>query len=170
MTWTTFTNLSFEDDEFSVDERTSTLYWNKWSLTQVMPQNFSPGSSGGAYPALSNGAISQLIYTQKARSQTIVSKVASGPKYTYAEFGAGLANFPTAQLMAWTFQERALKDTEVTAKINHFLANWGSCFPFTFTDEDGTTYSSVYYGSDQLVINRTSYNMSSITTSLVQMQ
>lgn len=165
----TFTNLSFDTDEFSATESRSTLYDAKWQLTQTITQNFSPGSSGGAYPTNYYGAISELPYTQKSRSQTIVSMVTSGPKYTYQEFGAGLANFPTAPLLAWDLDEHVLTDLEVLDKVAHFLSNWGSCFPFTFKDENGTTYSNVYYASDQLVINRKEWNNASMKTSLIQM-
>ncbi len=166
----TYNDLSFDSDEFSAVEQVTTQYGVRWQLTQTLPQNFSPGASGGAYPVLSTSAISQLPYTQKRRYQTIVSAVRSGPKYTYAEFGGGLTNFPGANgLMAWEFQENNLKDLEVSAKIAHWLANWGDCFPFTFTDEDGTNYSNVYYGSSELAITHTGKNQSSIRTSLIQM-
>ena len=166
----TYSDLSFDSDEFAATERITTQYGTRWSLTQTLPQNFSPGASGGAYPGLSTSAISLLPYTQKRRYQTIVSKVDAGPKYTYAEFGGGLSGFPGANgLMAWEFEENGLIDTEVTAKVNHWLANWGDCFPFSFTDEDTTNYSNVYYGSPELAITHTGPNQSSIRTSLVQM-
>jgi hypothetical protein len=95
--------------------------------------------------------------------------MASGPKYTYSQFGGGLTGFPTDGLMGWEFTESGLTDAEVTTKTNHFLANWGSCFEFAFVDEDVVTYSHVHYASDQLVIQRASYNRSSIKTELVQL-
>ena len=166
---TEFDSLSFDDDLFAGVEQQSMIYGVRWVLTQTVPQNLSPGTSGGAYPLLSTGAIGQLPYTQQIRFQTIVSKVEAGPKYTYAEFGNGLTNFPTGGLMSWEFSESRLTDAEVNTKVAHFLANWGDCFPFTFKDEDGTTYSNVYYASPQLVINRTAVNQSSIKTSLIQL-
>lgn len=166
---TEYDYLSFDEDEFAGAEAQSTLYGVKWVLAQTLPQNFSPGTSGGAYPTLSTGAISQLPYTQKKRFQTIASKMESGPKYTYAEFGAGLTGFPTDGLMAWEFNETHLSDSEVTGKVAHFLANWGDCFPFTFTDEDSTTYSHVYYASPQLTITRVAPNQASIRTGLIQL-
>lgn len=166
---TTFTNLGFDIDDFEAIESQSAYYNLKWPLTQVLSQNFSPGSSGGAYPTLSTGAICQLPYTQKLHFQTVASKMQSGPKYTYAEFGGGLSGFPTSALMGWEFSESGLIDTEVATKVAHFLANWGNCFPFSFTDEDGNTYSNVYYSSPELVVNYQSVNRSSIKTVLVQM-
>jgi hypothetical protein len=164
-----FNALSFDEDEFQGLEQQSTQYGVKWSLTQTLPQNLSPGASGGAFPLLSTGALSQLPYSQKKRFQTIVSRMASGPKYTYSQFGGGLTGFPTDGLMGWEFTESGLTDAEVTTKTNHFLANWGSCFEFAFVDEDVVTYSHVHYASDQLVIQRASYNRSSIKTELVQL-
>lgn len=161
--------LSMDADEFDAVEAQSTQYGVKWTLTQTLPQNLSPGTSGGAYPTLGNGAPCQLPYRQKKRFQTISNKLPSGPKYTYAEFGGGLTGFPTDGLMSWDFDERNLTDSEVNAKIAHFLANWGNCFPFTFTDEDSTTYSHVYYAQPQLSILRVAYNQASIKTSLIQM-
>ena len=166
---TTFDNLSFDADEFAATEGQSMLYGLKWTLTQTLTQSFSPGTSGAAYPALSTGVIGQLPYTQKKRFQTIMSKMTSGPKYTYAQFGGGLTNFPTDGLMGWEFAESRLTDAEVATKVTHFLANWGNCFPFTFTDEDGTNYSSVYYASPELSITCTGVNQSSIKTALIQL-
>jgi hypothetical protein len=134
-----------------------------------MPQNLSPGSPSGAYPTLANGCISQLPYTQRVRFQTICSKMAAGPKYTYAEFAGGLTNFPTAGLMAWTLDEPMLSDADANTKIAHFLANWGDVYPFQFTDEDGTPYSNVFYASPQLVVTRRRVDQVAITTNLVQM-
>lgn len=166
-----YNNLSFDSDEFQATETQSTIYGSKWTLTQAVSQDITTaaGASGAAYPQLSNGAPCQLPYVQKKRFQTTVSKVDCGAKYTFAQFAGGLSGFPTDGLMSWEFNESGLINSEVTAKINHFLANWGTCYPFTFTDENGVTYSHVYYGSDELSVVRHSYNMSSIRTSLVQM-
>jgi hypothetical protein len=166
---TEYDYLSFDMDEFAAVEQKTTQYDVRWNLTQTLPQNWTPGASGGAYPALSTTAICELPYTQKKRFQTIVSKMESGPKYTYAEFGASLTGFPTDGLMGWEFTEGQLTDAEVSTKIAHFLANWGDCFPFQFTDEDGTTYSNVYYASPELTIVRAGVNQSGIKTALVQM-
>jgi hypothetical protein len=166
---TEYDYLSLDADEFSATEQKTTQYGIRWTLTQTLPQNWTPGASGAAFPALSTSAIAQLPYTQKKRWQTIVSKLAAGPKYTYAEYAGGLSNFPTDGLMAWEFSEGQLTDSEVTGKVAHFLANWGDCFPFQFTDEDGTIYSNVYYASPELTIVRAGVNQSSIKTALVQM-
>lgn len=166
---TTYTDLSFDEDEFNAVEAQTTQYGVKWVLTQTLAQNLTPGAAGAAFPTLSTGAICQLPYTQKKRFQTTVSRVDSGPKYTYAEFGAGLSGFPTDGLMAWEFQERNLTDAEVNAKVAHFLANWGDCYSFAFTDEDGVTYSNVYYAAPQLSVIRNAYNQSTIRTGLIQM-
>jgi hypothetical protein len=116
------------------------------------------------------GAISELPFTQKKRFQTVVSKVDSGPKYTHFEFGPGAdTGFPTDGLMSWEINEPKLCDVDAEAKIAHFLANWGMAFSFPFTDEDGTTYNGVFYGSDTLTVNRLDYNLSSIKTTLIQM-
>lgn len=165
----TYTDLSFDDDEFAAVEQVSTQYGVRWRLSQTLPQNLAPGASGGAYPLLAIGAMSLLPYTQKKRFQTVVSKVEGGPKYTYAEFGGGLTGYPTGGLMAWEVDEGALINSDVNTKVAHFLANWGNCYPFSFTDEDAVTYTNVYYASPELTIERLSFNQSSIKTLLVQM-
>jgi hypothetical protein len=164
----TYTDLGFDADEFAAMETVSTQYAVRWALTQALPQNFAPGPSGGAYPLLAIGAMSLLPYTQKLRFQTIVSQMPSGPKYTAAEFGAG-GLFPAGGLMSWTLDEPVLIDADVNTKIAHWLANWGDCFPFTFTDEDSVEYSNVYYASPTLIIERQDVNRSRITTGLIQM-
>jgi hypothetical protein len=165
----TYSYLSLDIDEFAAVEQNNTQYSVKWTVTQTLPQNLSPGSSGGAYPTCANGAISQLPFTQKKRFQTIVSKMDSGPKYTYAEFAGSLTNFPTDGLMGWEFAEPFLTDADAATKVAHFLANWGNCFPFSFTDEDGTPYSNVYYATPQLSVLRKAPNQNAITTALIQM-
>ena len=164
----TYTDLGFDADEFAATEKVPTQYGVKWALNQALPQNLSPGASGGAYPLLGVGAMSLLPYTQKLRFQTIKSQMPSGPKYTYAEFGAG-GLFPTGGLMSWTLDEPVLIDTDVATKIAHWLANWGDAFPFTFTDEDSVEYSNVYYASPTLTIERVDWNRSHVITELVQM-
>ena len=164
----TYTDLTFDSDEFAAVEQITTQYGVRWSLNQSIPQNLSPGASGGAFPLLAIGAMSLLPYTQKLRFQTIVSEMPSGPKYTYAEFGAG-GLFPSGGLMAWTFDEPSLTDADVNTKVAHFLANWGNAYPFSFTDEDATVYSNVYYASPVMTISRQELNRSRITTGLVQM-
>jgi hypothetical protein len=166
---TTYSHLSFDADEFSSVEQNNTLYGVRWSATQTLPQDLTPGASGAAYPTLTVGAMTELPFTQKKRFQTIVSKMESGPKYTFAEFGVGLTNFPADGLMAWEINEPKLDDTDTALRIAHFLANWGMAFSFPFTDEDGTTYNGVFYGSDTLTVNRIDVNLSSIRTTLVQM-
>lgn len=168
---TEYDYLAFESDEFAAAEQHPTLYGVKWTVMQTLPQNWSPGTSGGAFPTLTNGLKGQLPYTQHKRFQTITSKVEAGPNYPYAEFGGGLAGFPTDGLMAWEFGNPVLSDADANTLIAHFLANWGNCFPFSFTDsqEDGVTYSNIYYASSQLVINRVNVNHTSVCVSLVQM-
>jgi len=165
----TYTDLGFDSDEFQAVEQVTTQYGVKWSLTQALPQNLSPGTSGGAYPTIATSVISKLPYTQKKRWQTVASTMPTGPKYTFAEFSGGLTNFPTDGLMGWEFDETVLSDALVNTKVAHFLANWGRAFPFTFTDEDGTTYSNVYYASDTMSILRADFGLSRINTVLVQM-
>ena len=163
-----YSNLSFDEDQFEAMEEAPTQYGVKWSLSQTLGPGFTAGSSGGAFPTLSTGAICQLSYSQKKRFQTQASKMAGGPKYTYAEFAAGLTNFPTDGLMAWSLGNQGLNDSEVSTLTAHWLANWGNCFPFPFTDEDGTTYSDVYYASPELRIVRNSPNNSTVAVSLIQ--
>lgn len=165
----TYTGLSFDTDEWQVVEQGPTVYNSKWSLTQTVPQNFSPGSSGGAFPTLSTGAISQRPWTQKKRFKTIVSRGPYSSKHTLAMYAGGWTNFPSDGLMGWQNTYPSLTDSETTSIVNHFLANWGDCFPFTYTDEDGTVYSNIYYASPDLVIKRNQPNSSNITISLVQM-
>jgi hypothetical protein len=164
----TYTDLGFDDDTFAAAEQISTQYGVRWKLTQALAQNLAPGVSGGAYPLLAVGVMSMLPYTQRVRFQTIKSKMPSGPKYTYAEFGAG-GLFPAGSLMGWKLDEPALIDADVATKLAHWLANWGDAFPFTFTDEDAVTYSNVYYASPTFTIERLDYNRSHVTTELIQM-
>jgi len=168
---TEYDYLTFDNDEFSASEPHSTIYGVKWTLMQTLPQNWSPGAWGGAFPTLANGLRGQLPYTQRKRFQTITAKVEAGPHYPYAEFGGGLTGFPSDGLMAWEFGNPVLSDADANTLIAHFLANWGNCFPFQFTDsqEDGVTYSNVYYASPQLVVTRVNVNHTSVGVSLVQM-
>jgi hypothetical protein len=166
-----FDNLSLDSDEFVAVEEKATQYGVKWAVTQTLAQSLSYGSyaAGYGFPVLSSGCIGQRPFIQKKRFQTISSKMPSGPKYTYAEFAGGLSGgFPSNGLMAWELGYVNLTDAEVTAFIQHFLAQWGDCLPFTFTDEDGTAYSNVHYASPELKIVRQQYNQSSMHIALIQ--
>lgn len=90
---------------------------------------------GNPFPTITGGCLGQYPFTQAPRFQTISSSVGSGPKVTYAEFGAGLNNFPTSALGAWTFEETLLSDADAAVRIGHFIAQWGNLFPFAYTDE-----------------------------------
>jgi len=166
---TVYDNLSFDDDTFAGQENSSGLYSVEWSLTQIVPDNWSPGSSGAAFPLLLSNAISGLPFTQKQWYQTLTNKLPGGPKYTLSEFGGGWTGFPAGPLMAWALAFDVITTSEVTAILNHFLANWGDCFPFTYKDEDGTVYSNVYYAGPTLTIQWNDPNHASLRVGLVQM-
>lgn len=164
----TYNHMSFESDEFSATNTVASKWGTKWVVEQTLPGNLSVGTApGGAFPALSHG-ICKLPYTQTPRFQTITSRVDTGAKLGFAEFQAGLTNFPTGPLLSWTLEE-TLIDTEVTVKIAHFIAQYGRCFGFNFTDEGGTVFPGCFYASDTMIINRLQYNQSRISTKLVQM-
>jgi hypothetical protein len=164
----TFTNLSLDSDEFAGTESKTTQYAAPLKVSQVLTQNLFPGSPGAAFPALANGAMSVLPYTQTKRYQTVATKLAAGPKWTTPEFAGAFANYPTDGLMAWTLDERGLTDADRDTRIAHFLANWGACYTFTFVDEDSTSHPKTRYASDTLVIRYNDVNNSDIRIELVE--
>ena len=161
-----YTNLSLDADEWSARESETMQYDGPMKLSQTIPQGFSPGTPGQAFPTLANGAIGILPYTQKQRFQSVYQKMDSGPAYAYAEFGGGLTGYPSGPLMAWSLEEKSISDADLATRIAHFIANYGRGYSFSFTDEDGTVYSSTHFASDDLVINYRGPNASDVTIML----
>jgi hypothetical protein len=161
---TTWNNLSLDSDSFEAVERTTTQYDTKLSFSQTAAQ-LSPGTAGQPFPTFS-GAISQLPWTQRKRFFSTVNRLTSGPKYTWAWFGSGLTNFPTDGLMGWQAGGPSLTDTDLAALIAHFVANYGRFNDFSYTDEDGTTYTKTHYAEDSLVITSNQPNESNVSLGL----
>jgi hypothetical protein len=165
----TFFNLGIDADEWAATESKTTQYNGPLRLTQSITQNLTPGSPGGAFPTLANGAIGILPYVQKRRYQTIAQKVDAGPIYTFAEFGGGLSGYPGAGgLNGWEFNASMVSDADTATLVAHFLANWGRAFSFTFTDEDAVPYAKTHYAMDDLVVTYRGVNDSSLKIVLEQ--
>jgi hypothetical protein len=165
---TTYTNLSLDSDDFVATESMNTIYAAPLKLSQIISQGISPGGLNSGFPRLTNGVLGILPFSQGKRWQTVSTQTEAGPKYTLAEFAGGWTGYPTDGLMHWRLDESALTDADTTIRINHFCANYGRAGQFAFADEDGTVYSKVRYGSDDLVVEYTGFNSSRITTELVQ--
>lgn len=164
----TFGHLAFDQDEFAATESSTMQYDIKLNLSQTISGTFTPGTAGTTFPTLANGCMGQLPYTQRKRFQSLVSKMAAGPKYTYAQFAGGLTGFPTDGLMAWDFEEQMLSDADLATRLQHFIDNWGRLKSFDFVDEDATTFSGVHYSSDELAVTYNGPNSSSLKISLEQ--
>jgi hypothetical protein len=150
---TTYLNLGIDADEWSATESKTTQYAGPLRLTQSITQSLSPGSPGGAFPTLANGAIGILPYVQKRRYQTIAQGVEAGPMYTFAEFGGGLSGYPGVNgLNAWEFNASMVSDADTATLVAHFIANWGRAYSFTLTDEDAVSYAKTHYAMDDLVV------------------
>lgn len=163
---TNYTNLSLDSDDFLATESSSMMYDAPVKLSQTIGQ-LLPGTSGTAFPTLASGEICKLTYAQGRRFQTISTKMEAGPKYTYPEFGGGLANYPGASgLMRWELNEQHLSDADRATRVNHFVANWGRAIGFTFTDEDSTPYAATHYAMDELTVTHNGPNDASTKISL----
>lgn len=163
---TTWTNLVQDSDEWTAAEGKTTQYAAPLSISQTITQNLSPGSPGGAFPTLANGAIGMLPYRQKMRFQTVAQRLETGPTYTTAEFAGGITGYPTTGLMGWEFDYSTLTDADTATLVAHFIANWGRAFSFTFTDEDSTSYSKTHYAMDDLAVTYRGVNDSSVKVTL----
>lgn len=163
---TTYTNLSLDADDFEAVESVTKQYNAPLRLTQTIPQGITIGIPTSPFPALSNGTMGVLPFTQGKRFQSIVTKMEAGPKYTFAEFGGGLAGYPTDGLMHWSFDESMLSDTDTAIRVNHFCNNYGKAYKFPFTDEDGNVYTAAHYATDELVVQYMGVNNSRLKVSL----
>lgn len=161
---TTYTNLSLDSDDFAALTTKPTRWSGPLKLSQPITQNLSPGTPGLAFPALANGAIGIMPYTEGEFFQSIVQKVPGGPKYVTPEFGGGFAGYPTGALRRWIFDEHMLTDADAATRLAHFIANWGRAYSFPFTDQYGTLYShatangSPHYVSDSLMFTYNQVN------------
>ncbi len=159
----TYTNLSSDADEFTARESQTMQYDCPLKLSQVIAQDLSPGTAGGAFPPLASGAIGILPYTQGMRFQSIVTATPSGAKFAFAEFAGGLASYPSTGLKFWELAESHVSDADLATRTAHFIANWGRAKQFSFTDEDGTPHTKCHYAMDDLAIRVTGPNDSALT-------
>jgi hypothetical protein len=115
---------------------------------------WGPGFTLGAdFPAFPNGCRTQIPWQQNQQYKTEVAQMEAGPKYTWAWYGGGLANFPLTALPQWLVGGDMLTDAETALLEAHFLANWGRFASFTFIDpETGVSYPNSYYTSDEMTI------------------
>jgi hypothetical protein len=161
----TYTNLALDSDVFEAVESPSINYETKLTFVQTLSQDLSPGTLGQAFPNFRSGVISHIPWTQRKRFSTELN-TQYGPRFPWANYGAGLTNFPTDGLMGWQVGGESLSDSEVDALVAHFIANYGRYGDFTYTDEDGTTYSKTHYASDDLVITFKQPNEASCSVGL----
>jgi hypothetical protein len=164
----TFFNFGIDSDQWAATESKTTQYSGPLKLTQQFTQSLGPGTAGTAFPALANGSIGILPYTQKKRFQTVLQGVEAGPNYKQAEFGTGpiFTGYPGDGLMSWEFGAAMLSDADTVTLVAHFIANWGRAFSFTFTDEDSVAYTKTHYAMDDMTIRYNGPNDSSIHIAL----
>jgi hypothetical protein len=158
----TYTNLCLDSDEWIATESETTAYDGPMKLSQTIPQGLSPGAPGLPFPTLANGSMGILPYSQKQRFQSIIQKLETGPAHAYAEFGGGLAGYPTGPLMGWEFKAKNMSDADLATVTAHFIANYGRGYSFQFTDEDAVAYTKVHYAMDDLAVTYRGPNSSSV--------
>ncbi len=161
---TTYSNLTMEDDRFTVTEedetRTTVAFGLK--LRQTANRGNAAPSWSSSFPAMACGAVTQLPYSRTDRHSTIKADQASGPRYSYSLYGGGLSGFPTGALHTWELNFPAISDADLATIENHFRAAWGRYRAFSFTDPDtAVTYSKCRYDSDVMEIRHIQPNLSS---------
>lgn len=159
---TTYTNMSIDVDKWRATESKPTQYAGPIRIVQTIAQNLSPGTPGLPFPALANGALCILPYTEGKRFQTVATAVDAGPLYTTAEFAGGFSGYPTDGLPDWDLPQQGLSDADTAAIVAHFIANWGKLYSFTFTDEAGTAFAKSHYATDVLNVRYRGVNDSAV--------
>jgi hypothetical protein len=166
---TTYTNLTLMKDQWIAAEQTVGQYVAQLTLRQTIPQSLTAASSLSAYPTLSAGVSLMLPWNQGDNYQTDVNDSPSGMRYAYPWFGGGLASFPTRGLRQWQLSYPMLQDSDLALIEQFFIGVNGQTQSFSFTDpDDGTTYANCRFGQDDLTITHQRYNLSSISSLVIQ--
>lgn len=169
---TTYNKMVFEDSVFSFKEDPGTPTYYSFTLKARQTQNSgqTAGSPNGAFPALANGARTQLPYTQMRRFAVMLNaNQACGVQYSWVWFGGGLTGFPSAALHGWELSYATLSNADAATIETHFRNQWGRWGGFSFTDpDDSTAYSNCRYDSDTLEIVNNGPNLNAITLRILE--
>ncbi len=166
---TTYGNLVLDQDELAFAQRENLLFDTELVLHQTQNRQYPANAPLAAFPTLANGLTAELPFIQRRRWLTSKTDQASGTRYAYKWYGAGLQMFPATALLAWDLQFPVLKDADATTLINAFVGWDGMAASFSFTDPiSNTTYANCRMGSDELTVKYLDFNRTSIAMTVVQ--
>lgn len=171
-----FPSCTFDQDELAWTENRN--FPNYYSTSIRFHQTGIGGAPGGSssigsFPPLGPASSPYLKtgYPFVSSNRFSVARVdlPTGPRYSYPWFGAGLANFPTRALKAWTLTLNSV-DYSIVAKVSqHFIGCLGRYWYFAFNDPtDGKQYTRVRYDMDALSISSQRMNNYSMQLKLVE--
>src|ERR1035438_4155093 len=97
---TYYGHLTLTADTFECTETMPLSYTVKFNARQTQNAGMAAPSISGSYPTLANGLIAQRPFMQTQRFYTMVSDQASGPRYSFEYYDAGITGFPAGALPA----------------------------------------------------------------------
>lgn len=161
-----YDNLSFNADVFDALEAQPTQYSSTIRLIQSAGQNgLTASSTPETFPTFSYSTITQLPFTESQTFKTTAGmSPVSGNRFTYAWNTSTARSIDYAGLRRLTLTFDPCWDADLSTLLQHFVGNQGALGKFSFTNpDDSSTYTSVHYASDDLVIRYNAPNNSSVT-------
>ena len=167
-----FPNLTLQAPDFPATEREPTRTTYSFQLRARQTQNpaYTTGSTGGSFPAFSNGTITQFPYVRTQRFQVLLNdNQTSGTRYSWTWFDGGLSGFPSGSLRGWQLTGSALTDADLAVWETFFADQWGRYGTFTFTDpEDSTSHTKCRFDSDVFEVQHISPDINTATLKILE--
>jgi hypothetical protein len=130
-------------------------------LRQTAPHGAYSGAAPATYPPLYGAVVAQRPLTTRPRWCTTRNDLASGARYSWAEWPAPRA--------AWTLEYPCLTATELATRLAFFVAVAGRYRSFSFADPaTGTLHSPCRLDSDALPIRWLGAGQCAVTLSVTE--
>lgn len=100
------------------------------------------------FPQLSSGVMTHRPYGQRPTFSTQIQDIPSGMRYSFAEFGAGLTNFPTVPLGRYDLKYASMSDADAATLAGFFASMEGQLQEFTYLDPGGNLVTASENFSD----------------------
>lgn len=165
----TYSDLALESDTSEFSETRRGLYDVSLTLRQVKNPSFSIPSVSAVFPTITGGVYTQLPYKPRFRSLTTAGDSPSGPRYTFAWWGASLTGLPTGQLHGWELNYPQLSNTDLGTLETFFTGMQGRLTTFSLTDpENGTVYSNCRFDTDSFTVQHISPNKNALVLPIIE--
>jgi hypothetical protein len=156
----TYAGMAFQSDEFAYNEQTQGRYSLTLEAVQTVAESVSVVPQP-TYPTINGGVRVQLPFGSSLDFRTERNDMPDGKRisrYVWA-----------TPLRRWRLEYPVITDAEVTAIVDHYLANGGPVNSFSFTDPNtSAAYANCRFSEAPIQIVRVCANVNRLTTGIEQ--